>query len=98
MKYLHDVATLVLFSEKCTGCGMCAEVCPRGVFAITNKRAVITDKDLCMECGACALNCEYSAITVNAGVGCASAIIGGMIGGGPATCGCGGDSPKTGCC
>ena len=28
-----------------------------------------------MECGACALNCPQEAIEVNAGVGCAAAII-----------------------
>jgi len=61
--------------DKCAGCGRCAEVCPRDVFAMQDKRAVVMDKDLCMECGACALNCEYGAITVNSGVGCAAALI-----------------------
>ena len=52
------------------------------------------DREACMECGACARNCPRGAIRVQAGVGCAAAIIGGIIRGtapqcGP-SCGCGG--------
>jgi ferredoxin len=39
------------------------------------KRARVVDKDACMECGACALNCPVTAISVDAGVGCASGMI-----------------------
>jgi len=87
-KYLNDVATLVLSPEKCTGCGKCSEVCPHGVFTIENGKAVITDKDSCMECGACAKNCPVSAIDVDAGVGCALAVIMGWLTGKEPTCGC----------
>ena len=63
-------------------------------------RAAVTDRDLCMECGACAKNCDFGAITVDAGVGCAAAIINSMITGGEPTCGCStGDSGgSTSCC
>ena len=93
MKYLANVTTLKYFPEKCKGCGRCIEVCPRNVFAMTNKQATITDKDLCMECGACALNCDFGAISVTTGVGCASALIKSRINGGPPICNCEG----TGC-
>ncbi|MCX8070467.1 MAG: mercury methylation ferredoxin HgcB [Thermodesulfovibrionales bacterium] len=101
MKYLHNVTSLKLFPEKCSGCGRCIDVCPHGVFALRNKKASITDKDLCMECGACTLNCEFGAISVNSGVGCAVAIINSMITGGPPSCDCGGpqsQSPSKSCC
>jgi hypothetical protein len=42
-----------------------------------------------MECGACARNCSCRAISVKAGVGCAAAIIGGMLRGTKGTCECG---------
>jgi Fe-S-cluster-containing hydrogenase component 2 len=42
-----------------------------------NGKAAIVDKDRCMECGACALNCPFTAISVEVGVGCAIAIING---------------------
>jgi NAD-dependent dihydropyrimidine dehydrogenase PreA subunit len=38
-------------------------------------KAAITDKDRCMECGACAMNCPAKAISVYAGVGCATGLI-----------------------
>jgi ferredoxin len=44
---------------------------------------------LCMECGACATNCPASAITVDAGVGCAAAVIYSWFTGKEPTCGCG---------
>jgi NAD-dependent dihydropyrimidine dehydrogenase PreA subunit len=75
LKYLSDVVTLKYDESKCTGCGICTYVCPHGVYVLENKKARITDRDLCMECGACANNCEFGAISVNAGVGCAAAII-----------------------
>ena len=139
MKYLANVTTLEYSVDKCAGCGRCAEVCPRGVFAMQEDnstltparhinsphpfsaplegegqrerglypregirrggvlRAVVTDRDLCMECGACALNCEFGAIAVNTGVGCAAALINGMITGGAPSCGCDGTAGSV-CC
>jgi NAD-dependent dihydropyrimidine dehydrogenase PreA subunit len=96
MKYLADVTTLRYVSEKCAGCGRCVEVCPRGVFEMRDKRAAVTDKDLCMECGACAKNCEFGAISVNSGVGCAAAVINSLITGGPPSCDCSGGASS--CC
>jgi len=94
LTYLKNVATLSLADEKCTGCGMCAEVCPHGVFSLVDNTARIVEKDLCMECGACALNCPAGAIEVDAGVGCAAAIIKGWFTGSEPACDCGDD----GCC
>jgi NAD-dependent dihydropyrimidine dehydrogenase PreA subunit len=96
MKYLANVTTLNYTYEKCTGCGRCVEVCPQGVFEMRDKRATVTDRDLCMECGACAKNCEFGAISVNSGVGCAAAIINSMVTGGPPSCDCSG--PSGSCC
>jgi ferredoxin len=96
MKYLANVSTLGFSPEKCAGCGRCVEVCPRGVFIMDAKRAAIKDRDLCMECGACARNCEFGALSVSSGVGCAAAVINGMITGGEPSCGCGDSSG--GCC
>ena len=74
-RYLKNVATLELDQAACTGCGRCQEVCPHQVFAVENRKARIADFDACMECGACALNCQDGAIRVDARVGCASGLI-----------------------
>ena len=92
MEYLKNVVTLRLDRVTCIGCGRCLEVCPHGVFAQDAGKARIVDCDACMECGACALNCPAAAIVVNSGVGCAEAIIHGLLTG-KDTC-CGGDD----CC
>ena len=86
LRYLSDVTTLALDIEKCNGCRMCEKVCPHKVFAIENKKARIVDRDACMECGACAMNCPEEALFVDAGVGCATAIIIGALRGTEPAC------------
>jgi len=80
VKYLSGVTTLRLFEDRCSGCGMCAVVCPHGVMAIENGFARIADRDACMECSACLRNCPEEAISVQAGVGCAQAVIQSALG------------------
>ena len=87
-KYLRNVVTLKLDAEKCKGCGMCADVCPHEVFAMGADKAVIADRHSCMECGACEKNCPFGAIAVKTGVGCAAAVINGMLTGSEPNCGC----------
>jgi ferredoxin len=79
-KYLKDVVTLKLDGDKCTGCGMCLEVCPHGVFRMNGGRAEIAERDACMECGACSRNCPFDAVLVRSGVGCAAAMINVILG------------------
>lgn len=93
-RHLEGVTTLQFLAEKCVGCGLCAAVCPHAVFAVAEGKAQVVDRDGCMECGACARNCPVQALAVNAGVGCASAIIKSWVTGGEPTCGC----DTSGCC
>ena len=75
IRYLENVATLVLDTEKCIGCSMCAQVCPHGVLKMDGAKARIVDLDGCMECGACAGNCVVNALGLTPGVGCAAYIL-----------------------
>lgn len=85
--YLEN--TLVYSPETCNGCGRCVEVCPHAVFEMNGRKAVLVRPQNCMECGACQLNCVTGAITVESGVGCASAMIrAALTGQKEATCGC----------
>jgi len=75
MRYLPGVVTLTLNADRCNGCAMCVTVCPHAVFQIVRKKSQIVDRDGCMECGACARNCPEAAISVQPGVGCATAVL-----------------------
>jgi ferredoxin len=105
LTYLKDCVTLQLDDAKCTGCGMCLEVCPHAVFKMNATHVEIIDRDGCMECGACSRNCPFGAISVRTGVGCAAAVIGALLGRtdqpccGPSDCGSPSSAAKgKGCC
>jgi NAD-dependent dihydropyrimidine dehydrogenase PreA subunit len=109
LTYMKNGETLALDAETCIGCGACVDVCPHAVFHLEDRTAIIARRSTCMECGACARNCPTAAIRVEAGVGCAGAIILGKLRGtaptcgGPAGCGdssagCGGDAKGAACC
>lgn len=84
------VTTLEYDLMKCTGCRRCCQVCPHGVFKMQDGKAVFARKEACMECGACRLNCEGGAISVDSGVGCAAAMMWSALRGKKeVSCGCG---------
>lgn len=95
LRYLPDVTTLGMDTDRCTGCRQCMAVCPHAVFAAAEKTVRIADRDACMECGACAKNCPEEALSVRAGVGCAAGILQGALRGTDPTCG---DGPSGACC
>jgi ferredoxin len=84
--YLKNVVTLSVDPRACKGCGLCVDVCPHQVLHLSDHRIAIGDRDACMECGACARNCAFGAISVRAGVGCAAALL--ASGGDPNNCAC----------
>jgi len=87
-RYLKNVTTLAYDASKCIGCTLCVEVCPHNVFRMVHKKAEIMHLDNCMECGACVVNCKPGALTVQQGVGCASAVIWGFLRGTEPSCDC----------
>jgi len=80
-QYLKDVVTLELDEELCVGCGI-------AVFVLGEGKAIIAERDSCMECGACVRNCPVGALTVQAGVGCAAAVLNAILRGGEPSCDC----------
>ena len=71
----YQVNTLSYDPTLCNGCALCVAVCPHAVFEMNNRKAYLVNQVACMECGACQKNCITNAITVESGVGCASAMI-----------------------
>jgi ferredoxin len=86
--YLKNVVSLALCTEACAGCGTCLLVCPHAVLEMDGRQVRITARDRCMECGACATNCPTGAVTVKAGVGCATAVINSALGRNDSCCCC----------
>ncbi|HDL19380.1 MAG TPA: 4Fe-4S dicluster domain-containing protein [Bacteroidetes bacterium] len=83
--------------ELCIDCLMCSTVCPHAVFERNNGVVQMIRPQNCMECGACQLNCPTNAITVESGVGCATAMmLSSLRGKKEVSCGCSGD--PTSCC
>lgn len=52
-------------TESCRGClaHRCEDVCKRGAIGFDRQQRAVIDKDKCIECGACAKVCPYSAIS-----------------------------------
>ena len=59
----RSAATTV--TESCRGCiaHRCEDVCKRGAISFDKHQRAVIDKEKCVECGACAKVCPYSAIT-----------------------------------
>jgi Fe-S-cluster-containing hydrogenase component 2 len=52
---------LYVDEKRCSGCGLCVDVCPVGAIALRDSVAAI-DQNLCTECEACARSCPEGAI------------------------------------
>lgn len=47
--------------ERCTGCGLCKEVCVRGIIELKEETARVKDAKLCILCGHCRAVCPVDA-------------------------------------
>jgi formate hydrogenlyase subunit 6/NADH:ubiquinone oxidoreductase subunit I len=82
--YFSKDIVLSINEEKCIGCRLCFEVCPSRCIGMRTRddmrvKAYIVDKDSCIECSACRLNCPVSAVDAGSGVGCAQALFASYI-------------------
>ena len=66
------MAKLTIRTERCKGCGLCVNACPKGILAIAadkiNKKgyspAYMQDSEKCIGCAFCATMCPDCIITV----------------------------------
>lgn len=58
------MAEIKIDFSKCTGCGVCASICPVGVYEIMDEKSVPANPDDCVVCRACENMCPEEAVTV----------------------------------
>jgi len=63
---LGTYGDIVLNSEACSGCGICIDVCPKGVLEIRPgaKRVKIARPGECVNCGACIAQCPADCLRI----------------------------------
>ena len=57
--YTTDSGVVLVDEEKCIGCGMCSQACPRNMPRVDSETGVSTK---CISCGRCAEQCPNGAI------------------------------------
>ncbi len=57
-----EETTAFIDEEKCSGCGICVNVCPYEAIKLTDKGIVEINEILCKGCGSCAVACPSSVI------------------------------------
>lgn len=57
------IATPLIDTQKCVGCGKCAESCPMKIISITNKKAGMSIKH-CISCFCCQEMCPFDAVKI----------------------------------
>lgn len=55
---------VVEFNDNCTGCGICAKICPAGALETINKKSQMKTNGECMFCGDCAAICPKNAVVM----------------------------------
>ena len=66
------MAKLTFNTDNCKGCGLCVDVCPKGLLKLSEQKinkkghhpAELTDESACIGCASCAVMCPDCIIKV----------------------------------
>lgn len=61
-KARRALITYQITPERCTGCLLCAVVCPEKAISGERNKPHVIDQSLCIKCGLCADACKYGAV------------------------------------
>jgi len=61
---LDEGGEVEMDADRCTGCGACVDVCPRGVYAMDEAAspARVARPERCVDCGSCVVQCPVGCI------------------------------------
>ena len=68
-KVCRALITHKINPEKCTGCTLCANICPMKAISGEKKEPHEIDESKCIRCGLCVDSCRFEAIEVSEGMG-----------------------------
>ncbi len=60
--HCNALVDFMIIPEKCTGCTLCAKICPVKAIAGKPKEAHVIDNEKCVKCGKCLATCTFGAI------------------------------------
>ncbi len=67
-KHCRELLRFRVIEEACTGCTLCAKVCPTNAATGERKAVHSIDQQLCIKCGLCFKACRFNAIEIATGV------------------------------
>lgn len=53
---------------RCTGCGVCVDICPEDVLHVEEAKVAAKYPEECWYCGSCVYDCPHEAIEVAFGI------------------------------
>lgn len=59
---ISPMPQLAFYVDKCSACGICAEICPAGAHKLDANGRHVVDRELCLHCGKCEKNCPRGAL------------------------------------
>ena len=67
-KHCRELISFRVNEQACTGCTLCARVCPTHAATGERKAPHKIDETLCIKCGLCYEACRFNAIEIDTGV------------------------------